>query len=819
MTQSITTPESPQTPLRSLSQVILSDQGINLWDALRQRKASTTSPSTLTDLYQPNPSAPILSTTSTKHPHQPLSQGDEGSVYIQLPQSPSPLSPLTDPNKPLIQTLDKQVEATEDLTKKLKQGNELWEKLLKQGIPFVGGDGAYGSGDGFGLDDIIGTDDTGGRGGRRAGLGRRISRSFSRNRGKIGMLLGAAALVGGGAYALSKYGSDDPAAIDQIDDQIPPDQETDTAIGQMRDGSLDHKNPENPEGDEVGFGAMDALGMGATALHLGGKSLAKKLPGVGLAVGAGLAVGRLQNGDILGAIGEFSSGLLSMIPGIGTMASVAIDASMALRDLTKETEKNTEAMEENTSGFLGLPTSAISDWDGSVVGQGAKPSAAASQSQGTDAQTAQTTTTSPAQSPATQGPVPQTQSQRVSREGIGIPQAIDTSRFGGEVGEQIVSTMSASLKASTQQAVDRHVKYNLGGKDINDPTGIDCSGWVAEMTQQMFGTVNKEMGKPIYTEEAMKVLQKGRAGGSEGLIKAFGEVAGEILTGDDVTADKIREGMMIGLDTGPTRFDQGREMGIDHIGMTYRDPETGDMMISESVSGKGVRAVPYREWEEKHQKRGAKFYAVDTTKAATREEGTEKGAETKDTPPPEPDMSFTEYLKTVEKKRLTREGDYGLGEEGLEEAKQRHQQYLEQQRQTRQDKTTAQGDIGGLPKEGMETTPPRPVTLSEPSPITDEGEVIGINDFTGEEIRRRRLPPSPPPTPGTLTEPPIDTGMEESLNLTRQQAMQSIPPQPLPPQPLPPAMDTGGGWGAPDIGPIPNGAYEKLTAYAYGDLA
>ncbi|MDY0252759.1 MAG: hypothetical protein RBQ96_06695, partial [Candidatus Methanomethylophilaceae archaeon] len=73
-------------------------------------------------------------------------------------------------------------------------------------------------------------------------------------------------------------------------------------------------------------------GIGAGAKQLG-KATLKKLPMVGLAMGAGFAVSRAKDGDYIGASMEFASGALSMIPGIGTAASVAIDAALMKRDM------------------------------------------------------------------------------------------------------------------------------------------------------------------------------------------------------------------------------------------------------------------------------------------------------------------------------------------------------------------------------------------------------------------------------------------------------------------------------------------------------
>jgi hypothetical protein len=86
-----------------------------------------------------------------------------------------------------------------------------------------------------------------------------------------------------------------------------------------------------------GKGALKGLGKA------GGKSLLKKIPVLGLLAGGGFAIQRLMKGDMAGALGELSSGAASMVPGLGTAASVAIDAGLVARDL-----KNGEADETVT---------------------------------------------------------------------------------------------------------------------------------------------------------------------------------------------------------------------------------------------------------------------------------------------------------------------------------------------------------------------------------------------------------------------------------------------------------------------------------------
>ena len=51
-----------------------------------------------------------------------------------------------------------------------------------------------------------------------------------------------------------------------------------------------------------------------------------------------------MKGDFTGAIGEVASGAASLIPGIGTGVSVAIDAGLAARDIYKGTSRSDESI-------------------------------------------------------------------------------------------------------------------------------------------------------------------------------------------------------------------------------------------------------------------------------------------------------------------------------------------------------------------------------------------------------------------------------------------------------------------------------------------
>ena len=185
--------------------------------------------------------------------------------------------------------------------------------------------------------------------------------------------------------------------------------------------------------------------------------------------------------------------------------------------------------------------------------------------------------------------------------------------------DAIQAAVSASLMDNTQKAIDRGVGYHMGGKDSREGE-IDCSGWVAEVNRSLMDNVNAAIGEQVYSNDARKVLERGANGGAAGLIHSVSQATGELLGNADLSPDKIRAGMMIGLDTGRHSWDGGRFKGIDHIAQTYVDPQTGKMMVTESTSrtangGRGVQSIPYEEFYAKWSNR-AKLYGTDVTKLA-----------------------------------------------------------------------------------------------------------------------------------------------------------------------------------------------------------
>lgn len=91
------------------------------------------------------------------------------------------------------------------------------------------------------------------------------------------------------------------------------------------------------EKEAVEFGAKEGEKIVGKTV---GKSLLKKIPLVGLAIGGAFAVNRMMKGDVAGAGMELASGAVATLPVLGTAASVGIDANIAARDMNKAVDDN-----------------------------------------------------------------------------------------------------------------------------------------------------------------------------------------------------------------------------------------------------------------------------------------------------------------------------------------------------------------------------------------------------------------------------------------------------------------------------------------------
>lgn len=169
-----------------------------------------------------------------------------------------------------------------------------------------------------------------------------------------------------------------------------------------------------------------------------------------------------------------------------------------------------------------------------------------------------------------------------------------------------LSSLYANL---TRDAMARHVGYNMGSKNSRSGN-IDCSGWVTEMNKTALQGLGGQARANMET-----IVRAGESGGAAGLIKAGeelqkGSIEGAML---DPTSGRVKENMMIGLSIG--KHAKGRHKDIGHVVQTFRDPQTGELMVSESTSKsriggrRGVITTRYKDWYEKYQNAG--LHAVD----------------------------------------------------------------------------------------------------------------------------------------------------------------------------------------------------------------
>ena len=165
--------------------------------------------------------------------------------------------------------------------------------------------------------------------------------------------------------------------------------------------------------------------------------------------------------------------------------------------------------------------------------------------------------------------------------------------------------LSGVYAAMTANAMQRGVKYKLGAR--NSMTGrVDCSGWTIEMQKQVM--------QGVQDPEARARLGHVLAGGTaEGIIARGLKFQG----GQSASLDpsQIKEGTMIGIKARKGGWGSDRAMGIGHIVTTFRDPNTGRMMVSESTSRgsagrSGVITTDYEQWYKQHA--GRTMWGVDT---------------------------------------------------------------------------------------------------------------------------------------------------------------------------------------------------------------
>lgn len=158
------------------------------------------------------------------------------------------------------------------------------------------------------------------------------------------------------------------------------------------------------------------------------------------------------------------------------------------------------------------------------------------------------------------------------------------------------------------------VQYGFGSK--NPEKGkVDCSGWVIYLQNSDMKHVNEFVGKEIFTKKdyfnssidaASEIIRKSEL--RSGLL-----FSGKLSSDNTITKDMLKEGMIIGEDNGDKKWDRGRHKGIDHIVQVVKNPDTGELMISQSRAGYngGVTLTSVENYLEGKRKKGTSLYLTD----------------------------------------------------------------------------------------------------------------------------------------------------------------------------------------------------------------
>lgn len=156
-----------------------------------------------------------------------------------------------------------------------------------------------------------------------------------------------------------------------------------------------------------------------------------------------------------------------------------------------------------------------------------------------------------------------------------------------------------------------HDKVNYGS-DVKDVASgrIDGSGWVGMLVNAGMDEINAQAGREVFTRaDRLGRLETGSAAGD--IVRKTSQASGMLLTGQEISATVLREGMIIGEDNGRQGWDAGRFKGIDHITMVVRHPQADTLMISQARSGEGVQLSPLDAYLEHKQAHAVMLFATD----------------------------------------------------------------------------------------------------------------------------------------------------------------------------------------------------------------
>jgi peptidoglycan hydrolase-like protein with peptidoglycan-binding domain len=265
-------------------------------------------------------------------------------------------------------------------------------------------------------------------------------------------------------------------------------------------------------------GATLAKDAAKTGLLKGaGKIAGKLMPGVGLAFGAKDAYDRYKQGDYLGAGLSGLSGVASLVPGIGTAASIGLDAANLARDYKK-----------SQAAPAGAPAA------------GAKPTAPAVG--GSDSKLAQLQKIIGAKADGVMGPETSTklkawqQSQGIAADGMpgpetygkaGIKESQQTVSEGIRSLQERLSLIEAKgvIRANLDTEYlwdDKGSVYTMEGEQVTDPLTLSV---IWESVTEKNTTVQLD---EFISLNALKGLGKGALDLGKSAVKGAGEFMGGI---------------------------------------------------------------------------------------------------------------------------------------------------------------------------------------------------------------------------------------------------------------------------------------------------
>lgn len=172
----------------------------------------------------------------------------------------------------------------------------------------------------------------------------------------------------------------------------------------------------------------------------------------------------------------------------------------------------------------------------------------------------------------------------------------------------IVAYANDALLNATQLAIDNEVAYNMGSKDVSSGL-IDCSGWVELINKGTFESINRSFDKAVFDEGDFSAV----SGHADAIITQVADRTDFLLKDAEVTVENLKEGMLLGLDTGMRDWERGqnRKLGVDHI-LNIVKGKDGRLYVSQSTSSDGgVSLRPLGEYLEERRAKGDRLYATD----------------------------------------------------------------------------------------------------------------------------------------------------------------------------------------------------------------